>query len=225
MMVIKVDLKFQVKNQVLKRIDSEKIVQKGKNIYRCDFTISGDIYEDLNIFAIFSDSWNNKKTVPLGKGNNLSCILPNFLLKGTFFKISLYSGDLITTNVITIPLLSSLYGNFEEYVECEEAESKDIFVQIFDKLDTKVDKLTVADGYLNIYKNDELVESIWMDTVNETFVRELVQSNVDEINAILATKSDIGHTHISADVTDLESEIDEDLDFLLLTLTEKINEI
>ena len=234
------DLEFHLINQILTRTDNQKVIQKSKNIYQCHFTINGEIWDNLEIFAIFSDSFNNKRTVPLGKGNELSCVLPNFVLKGTFFKVSLFAGDLITTNIISIPLLSSLYGNFDEYVECEELESKNVFVSIFESLDCKVDEIRHVNNFLEVYAGGELIESIYMPIADEAFVDSLKQEFIVDdalsdmslnpvqnkvINTALGGKADTVHTHVSLDVTDLEDSVDLDLDRLLINLTENIRQI
>ena len=129
------NLEFNVNNQIIKRIDSEKVISKSRNIYTAIFNFidtTENLFIDENIFVIFQDSWGKRKTIFLGKYNSaLSCNVPNDVLKGTYFKISIYAGDLVTTNIVTIPLIESNYSTCDTIQE--EDYYKDIFVEIFNK--------------------------------------------------------------------------------------------
>ncbi len=210
------NLEFNVNNQIIKRIDSEKVISKSRNIYTAIFNFidtTENLFIDENIFVIFQDSWGKRKTIFLGKYNSaLSCNVPNDVLKGTYFKISIYAGDLVTTNIVTIPLIESNYSTCDTIQE--EDYYKDIFVEIFNQLDAKVDKIKINGNYLEIYKENVLIESIWMDTVNEEFVRDLIDDKAEKI-----------HQHITDDVSDFEEKVEIDLDVLLDGLTETIRQI
>lgn len=196
-------LKFQVKNQHLKRIDETVVVNKLRNILVARFDFR-EGWDDLSVFAIFKNE--NKSycfEVPIEE-NIGECVVPWEVLQGRWFKLTLFGGDLLTTNEITIYLSESGYTTD---VSSTSDPSPDIFVQVFEKLDEKAD----VDHTHSISDVDNLNDEL------ESIHNELNQ------------KSNIGHNHTSNDVTDfaksLEDEIDEDLDLLLLNLSEKINEL
>lgn len=168
-----IETEFTINNQILKRTDTTTIISKSKNIIKTLFTFNGNIWEDNNRFAIFTDSWDKKTTIHLGKSSVCSCIVPSSCLEGTYFKISVYGGDLITTNDVTIPLNSSGYTKHHHH--CEH-EHKDIFVDIFDRLDKNIDNIIFIDNCLQCYSNDELVDSVCLNGfVDETQLSELIQ--------------------------------------------------
>lgn len=105
-----IEIQLKAENQRLKRTDKEPIVEYSKNIIKAKFTIEGDIWKDVDKFAIFTDAFDNKTTMHLGSESNCNCIVPSSCLKTSFFKITVYGGDLILTNAITIPLVESEYS-------------------------------------------------------------------------------------------------------------------
>ena len=102
-------LEFEVHNQILTRIDSQDVLNKSRNIYKCLFTFEEDSeWINLNKFVIFKDGWGNSSTVHLGKSSNtLSCLVPDEILRGSYFQVSIYAGDLITTNNVSVALIHS----------------------------------------------------------------------------------------------------------------------
>lgn len=105
-----IEIQLKAENQRLKRTDKESIVGYSKNIIKAKFTIEGDIWKDVDKFAIFTDAFDNKTTMHLGSESNCNCVVPSSCLKTSFFKITVYGGDLILTNAITIPLVESEYS-------------------------------------------------------------------------------------------------------------------
>lgn len=146
-----IEIQLKAENQRLKRTDKEPIVGYSKNIIKAKFTIEGDIWKDVDKFAIFTDAFDNKTTMHLGSESNCNCIVPSSCLKTSFFKITVYGGDLILTNAITIPLVESEYSrkHHSDYDDC----SKDIFVEIFQHINSKVDNILFDDGCLHIFSN------------------------------------------------------------------------
>ncbi|MBR0272352.1 MAG: hypothetical protein IJQ68_10275 [Methanobrevibacter sp.] len=175
---------FTVNNQQLKRTDTIVIVQNAKNIIKTFFSFNGEIWENINKFAIFTDSWGNKITTHLGKSCKCSCIVPASCLNGTYFKVTVYGGDLVTTNDVTIPLMKSGYSKHHHQHECHH-EHKDIFVDIFDKLDKKIDDILVIDNSIQCYSDGELIDSVSLNGLNsfvdETRFNELIQDYVSKI--------------------------------------------
>ena len=155
------NLEFDVDNtQKLIRTDSTtEVVSKNYNVYRCRFTFSDD-WVDLNKFVIFRDGWGDTTTVHIGKGSNiLCCMVPNNVLDGTHFKVMVYGGDLLSTNNVSIPLVTSGYTNGLSDPSCTRKQ-KDIFIEIFNELDTKIDGIVYNNHCLNLFNHDLLVESV-----------------------------------------------------------------
>ncbi len=248
------NLEFSIKNQTLKRNESLTVVNKSKNIVKCLFTFEDpsdedNIWDNINKFVIFKDSWGNDITLFLGKTiDTLSVVVPDTILQGTYFTLTVYGGDLITTNYVTVPLKQSGYNHHHGDGSCYH-EHKDIFTDIFDRLDETVEDISFSNGCLHIYKDHKLVESVCLDFANETSVREWMQEYSDRFNSLLETKvnhsdlSDVAfsgdyndlanrppefspsHNHISSDIIDLNNTIDVDIETLLDTLVEDINKI
>lgn len=191
-------LTFDVNDTVLKRTDKEEIINKSKNIYKAVFNFQSTENENPwledNVFVIFEDSWGNKNTVHLGKNNlQLSAIIPSFVLEGTYFRVSVYTGDLITTNTVTIPLKPSGYSR-HHHNNCGGSR-KDIFVELFDKLDSKIDDIAFSDNCLHFYSDGELIDSIYLDFADETSVRKWMLEYINELQTELQNKADVDHSH------------------------------
>lgn len=179
---------YTINDQILERTDDTTIIAQSKNIVKTLFHFNGTIWDNIDKFAIFTDSWGNKTTIHLGKAETCSCIIPNGCLNGTFFKLTVYGGDLITTNDVTIPLMSSGYTKHHHHTNNCGHDEKDIFVDIFTRLDNTIDNIVVVDKCLQCYSNDKLVDSVCLNSfVDEAQLDELIQSIVTktEIKAFL----------------------------------------
>lgn len=174
-----IQTEYTITDQILERTDKNTIVAKSKNIVKTSFCFQGSLWNDIDKFAIFTDSWGNKTTIHLGKADLCSCIVPDGCLSGTFFKITVYGGDLITTNDVTIPLMNSGYTEHHHHTNDCGHNEKDIFVDIFDRLDKTVNNIAVVDKCLQCYCDDKLVDSVCLNNfVDETQLNELIQEIV-----------------------------------------------
>lgn len=196
-------LNFQVKDQHLKRIDNNFVVNKLRNILLVRFEFDY-WWNDLNVFAIFknkNDSYSLAVNVEEGIGE---CVVPHEVLEDRWFRMTLYGGDLLTTNEVTIYLEESGYTT--DISSTSEA-TPDVFVQVFEKLEDKAD----------------------VNHIHSISDVDNLNNELESIHNELNQKSNVGHNHTSTDVTDfsksLEDEIDEDLELLLLNLSEKISEL
>lgn len=189
-----IETEYIINDQIMKRTDTDNIIiSKSKNIVKTTFTFEGSIWNDVNKFAIFTNSWGDKKTIHLGTACICSCIVPNDCLKGTFFKVTVYGGDLITCNEVTIPLQNSGYTKNHHHTNDCGHEAKDIFVEIFERLDKSIDDIIVVDKCLQCYSNGELVDSVCLNNfVDEAQFEELIQNIVTK-NEIREFLSDEGY--------------------------------
>ena len=173
-----IEIQLETNNQLLKRIDKEKIVNKSRNIVKAKFTITGEVWDDVDKFVIFTDAFDNKKTVHLGLDSICDCIVPASCLETNFFKISVYGGDLIVTNTITIPLLDSGYSR--KHQDCDVDSGKDIFVEIFDSLKSKIDSIVFADNCLHFFSKGSLIESVCLPYVDEVQIHAMIDEQIQE---------------------------------------------
>lgn len=227
--MVKLELKFKITNQLLKRKDKEEIVQKSRNLVIASFIFT-DEWNDQDKFVIFKDSHDRTTTMRLGKTLVETCVVPSGVLKGRYFTVSVYAGDLITTNAVTIYLLSSTYEN--QGCHHHRHYEKDVFVEIFESLEGKVDDIVFSDDSLQFWGNDELIQSISLPYANKTSINswmaetnaqlEAINDSIEEIQGQLLLKSDIGHSHSKDDIVDFDDEIDENIEGLLGTLTEAL---
>lgn len=183
-----VNLEFSVKNNILSRLDNNKIVNNTHNVYKCIFNLDED-WININKFAIFVDSWGNRTNVHLGKTvDDLSCIIPNNVLKGTYFKLSLYGGDLLTTNNVSIGLIQSGYSKVNKE-ECGCKDNKDIFVEIFDRLDKCVTHINIDNHCLHIYGEDGLMDSIYLPFADEDSYSRM-QEIINEFSNVINNQNE-----------------------------------
>lgn len=179
------NLEFDVNNtQKLTRTDSTtEVVSKNYNLYRCRFTFAEE-WIDINKFVIFRDGWGETTTVHIGKGSSiLCCMVPNNVLDGTHFKVMVYGGDLLSTNNVSIPLVTSGYTNGLSDPSCTRKQ-KDIFIEIFNELDSKIDSIVYNNHCLNLFNKDRLVESVYLPFADETIVADLITSTTQEMNEL-----------------------------------------
>lgn len=197
-------LEFEVHNQVLKRVDSQDVVNRNRNVYKCRFKFDEDSeWSNLNKFAIFTDGWGNSSTQHLGKdGTILSCKIPDKVLKGSYFKIAVYGGELITTNNISIMLIQSGYDRRLPYCpphhhhpphpqkpylykphwhghEWGECGDKDIWVEVFNALDNTIDSIIYDNSTLHLFNKEYLIESIYLPFITQEEFPALVEDLVN----------------------------------------------
>ena len=107
-----ITLKFNIENTELKRSDTAQVISKSKRMHQAVFEFEGEMWQGVEKIAIFTDSWGKSRRMYIGKYKKCKCTIPDKALKGTYFNIAVYGGDLITTNEISIPLVYSSYKKF-----------------------------------------------------------------------------------------------------------------
>lgn len=195
------NLKFTVNNQILK-IETEEeleLYNYNYNQYNCIFSFNTDeesLWKDVDKFVIFRDSWDNACTVHLGEGDVCECLIPSVVLNGTFFRVALYGGDLVSTNNVSLPLLMSGYidPNNPDYIQSwVYGIQKDIFVEIFKHLNITITNISYDNKCLNLYTEKGLADSIYLPLVTEdesrTIARDIVEEFFHEI-PIATTEND-----------------------------------
>lgn len=89
-------LYFTVNKNKLERKDEEILASYSRNINKCVFDcdcMSDDIYK----YALFTGVLGEQYIKELGFGKKVSCKIPNDILKGNYFSVSIFGGDRFTT--------------------------------------------------------------------------------------------------------------------------------
>lgn len=180
-------LGFEIKEQVLTRIDSKTVINKNKKVYKCRFSFEeGSDWVEANKFAIFQDGWRNKATVHLGTGNDtVECYVPERVMRGGYFQVSVYAGDLLTTNSVSVALIQSGYPR-----KFPHKKHGDIFIEIFKRLDGNVDSITYDNHNLYLYNKDKCLEVVYLPFVLEEEFGELVGSLVEDYMGTVTLSSE-----------------------------------
>jgi len=170
-------IEFDVNNQKLEILESSYLANKSHNYLELKFNFRTDDWLDKTIYCLAQSS--KRETYQFAVVDD-TVILPATILKGKHFKISLYGHDeehRITTNQIRIKLAES---GFTRSITPVEPVGKDVFTVIFEMLDSK----------LNIDDVDVILDENSTNPIANCIV-------TNKLN----TKSDIGHTHTSNEVT------------------------
>lgn len=169
------DLNFKIDHQIMSRLDKNVLVNKSKNYVFCYFTFETTEWYDIEKFAIFKDSWGNAYECSLGTNFTARCVIPSDALRGTHVKISIYGGDRITTNELTVLLIPSGYTTNINPVQ-DPDNDKDVFVEIFEELDSKIDNIVYEDGYLRCYADGIVVAELMLFEDIREEIKELIPS-------------------------------------------------
>lgn len=103
-------MKFKIHKQELKRIDNEKVASFSRHYVHATF-IFDKLWMDLRKFALFVTPNDEKYIVDLKYGKCLTCEVPEEVLKNTFFKVSCFADDLLTTTQETVIISPSGYSD------------------------------------------------------------------------------------------------------------------
>lgn len=89
-------LVFKTYGQKLERQDDEVIAGYARNYIDVAF-IFDKFWIDLLKYALFVEPDGTRHIVELGYGKELGCLIPNDVMKNTYFYISVFAGDLLTS--------------------------------------------------------------------------------------------------------------------------------
>ena len=87
---------FCVNKTILKRTSDEILASYSKNIDKCVFKCD-DCWSDIYKYALFTGVSNEQYIEDLGFGHKVSCIIPDEIMKGNYFSVSVFGGDRKTT--------------------------------------------------------------------------------------------------------------------------------
>ena len=225
------ELKFSIENQIIKRIDNEILVSKTRNAVDATFTFN-ELWNDSEKIVIFRDDQGRSIREYLGKlGASYTIPVPSRALCGRYFSVTVYAGDLLTTNTLIVYLKDSGYHphhhkHHKHNHDCNCDEDKDIFIDIYEKLHSRFDSLDFRDNNLSFYSDGELLCIVNLPFADETTVMAwMAEADIKfaSIATTLEGKADKIHTHLSNDIIDFNDNMDDKLDSFLSTLTEALN--
>lgn len=99
---------FKIKGQKLQRDDEEVVAGYARNHIDVMFEFD-KFWMELLKYALFTEPDGTKYVVELGYGQALSCKIPNEVLKNSYFYISIFANDLLTTTQEMILVMPSGY--------------------------------------------------------------------------------------------------------------------
>ena len=215
------DLNFKVKGQRLKLLNRNcRLVNKTNDYIHLNFTFEGQDWENNTKYTILNDS--DDKSYIFEIQDDAPIIVPSKIVGGASFVVGVYgvveeSNERITTNVYAMQLSHS---NYTTNLTPVEFESKDVFSDIYDKLDDKLDKSkyvidsALSDTSVNPVQNKVIKEALEHVTPSN-LARVAYTGDFQDLN-------DKAHTHRSSDVTDLSNSIEDDVDLFCRVLADTI---
>ena len=217
------DLNFRVKGQRLELLNrSCRLVNKTNAYIHLKFTFEGQDWKDNTRYAILNDDKENSYLFRIH--DNEPIIVPSILVEGTHFLVGVYGvtegeeNDIrVTTNVYEIRLEES---NYTTNLKSRDYGSKDAFAEIYAQLRLKLNRSEyvvdseLSDTSVNPVQNKVIKEAL--ETVTPTnLARVAYTGDFQDLN-------DKAHTHRSNEVTDLENNIEDDVDLFCRTLADLI---
>ena len=188
---------FKIYDKEIIKINKQYITNTDK-YDKCRFYFDEYTWGDKELFVTFFNERGYSQTVILGKWDEtLSCTMPSHIMEGEYFKVFAYAKDLFKTNTIRI---NTRKGNCQAKQKRKKATD-----YLLEQLNTKIDDITFEDNQLKCYSNGNLIDTIYIDNVDEAVVRDIVENHLDEIRQQLEKKLE-------------ECITDDDLDYLIISL-------
>lgn len=175
-------LKFKVKNTTLSRINDINSGQNNPSFYKCKFYCDRQTWQGKKMFAAFTNSIGYTQISSLGQYDDvLSCALPQRMISEKYFKVYVYAKDSIKTNTISLTLKN----------QCKTQSKKtDALNHILSQLETKIDTIQYSDNQLKCYSNNELIDTIFIDNVDDALVEKQIRFHFENFEKIINDKLD-----------------------------------
>lgn len=251
--MINIDFLINNRNNI-RRIDANPIIASSSN-YQCNFTFEGEQWEGIEKYVVFKTNKNKSYTASLGTEMQSSSPIPQAALSGCIMKVSVYGGDLITTNEVSVLVIPTGYTTD---TSTQDSEFKDAFKEAYDKIkeayeiveqayqsiEGKFDDVTLEDdNILSFYASGDKIATINLNPLiasqhpswnsiedkpriltHGVFYRDTYLLKLYD-NTNLIQSISLEHSHVADDITDLELDIDTDLNQLLTHLTQNIRSL
>lgn len=134
-----VQLNFDIKNQIISRTDTFKVVAKSVDYLYAHFNFLTDEWTAIPT-AIFRNETDAYEVII---DSNMNCLVPWEILNcegGTFF-VSVFAGDLVTANMATVRVIKSGYS---DDLESSTDPTPSVYAQIMDRMADVEDTVTEA---------------------------------------------------------------------------------
>lgn len=164
-------LEFKIKETNITKINNQHIANVDK-YNKCKFYFDRQSYQDKMLFAVFKNKYGYSQIVTLGNWQEvISCTIPKRFLQDSFFYIHTYAKGSFQTNTITVVLGKKCKANKKQ----EKALDS-----ILKELTNKIDSIVFEDNQLKCYSQNQLIDTIFIDNVDEALVKEQIQSHFEE---------------------------------------------
>ena len=115
-------LHFKIDKNILIREDEEILSSYSKNVNKCIFHCKNK-WSDIYKYALFIDVFRKQYIVDLGIGEKVKCTIPNEVLKGNYFSVSVFGDDRYTTTQVDILVQPSGFSDkTEESIDSGDSE-------------------------------------------------------------------------------------------------------
>ena len=149
-------LNFSVKEQTLTFDNPEKkVVEKSQNYLTAKFTFCEEWKEATPKTAIFTAAKGDVFKQPLD--DNGGCVVPWEVISYPHFSVSVFGGDLITTNKVAVPVTKSGYG---EGGSSSKTPTPDPYKLLVEEMNKKIDEMQ---NTINKLSEKSLVRTIYID--------------------------------------------------------------
>ena len=170
-------LNFKIQGRNLTKINYQE-TSKTSSINKCKFYFDEKTWKGLEIFVVFKNNFGYSKIVPLGEyTESMSCMIPQRISGNKYFKIFCYAKDHFQTNTISIITSKQCKTNADKAFTLQD---------VLNELDKKIDNICFEDNQLKCFANGDLVDTIYIDNVDEVLIDERIQESLgsfkDEIN-------------------------------------------
>lgn len=180
-------LTFEINNQILVRTDKNKIVADSRNYLYAEFAFLSEDWNGITKTAIFRKG-NKSFKIILDEDN--ICLVPWEVLEcGTMF-VSVFGGDLITTNSLAVSIMGSGYSEGETPSE----PTPDVYSQILERINN-LEVGEVSDERIAAVVTEYLAENPvdGVDTAEvERIVADYISANKEELKGDKGDKGDKG---------------------------------
>lgn len=173
-------LEFKITKKEIKKINSKK-AKKIDQYNKCKFYFDRESYQNKKLYAVFKNKYGYSEIVTLGTWKDVvSCSIPKRFLKDSFFRIFVYAKDSYSTNTISVIL--------DEKCQVNKKKQKTALDDILKILQTKIDSIVFDDNQLKCYSDNQLIDTIFIDNVDEALVKEQIQLHFEEIDKRIEEK-------------------------------------
>ena len=148
---------------MIERLDKNKVASYAKNYIRCVFDFDEEDWGNLDKMALFVDAKGDKYVVDLGYELTCRCNIPDEVLEGNHFKVSVFAGDRMTSVQETVSVYPSGFDDkIDEIIHSENtADNENVkIIKCDGKIDYRKVKLVFDDEdmipiRLNYFENQE----------------------------------------------------------------------